>query len=59
MLTESQAALDQAIADLKEKRDFWQEEFDRRNEENAILDEVIQIFKQQVKDMASGTSMGR
>jgi hypothetical protein len=44
---------------LKEKRDFWQEEFDRRNEENAILDEVIQIFKQQVKDMAGGTSMGR
>jgi hypothetical protein len=59
VLTESQAAIDQAIADLQEKRDFWQQEFDRRNEENAIIDEIIHIFKTQVKNMASKTSFGR
>ena len=31
VLRESQAAIDQAIEDLQEKRAFWQEEFNRRN----------------------------
>lgn len=59
IVTESRAAVDQAIADLQEKRDFWQQEFNRRNEENAVIDEIIHIFKQQVKDMAGGTSYGK
>lgn len=45
MLKESQDSLNQATADLQEKREFWQLETNRRNEENAIIDEVIAIFK--------------
>lgn len=46
VLKDSQVAVDQAVSDLQEKRDHWLAEFNRRNEENAIIDEVIYIFKQ-------------
>jgi ABC-type transporter Mla maintaining outer membrane lipid asymmetry ATPase subunit MlaF len=45
VLKDSQVAVNQAVSDLQEKRDHWLEEFNRRNEENAIIDEVIYIFK--------------
>jgi septal ring factor EnvC (AmiA/AmiB activator) len=48
ILKESQNALDQAIADLEAKRAVYNEEKAKRNEENAILDEVITMFKNQV-----------
>ncbi|KAM3136884.1 hypothetical protein pb186bvf_010969 [Paramecium bursaria] len=59
VLKDSQNAINAAVADLQEKRDFWLAEFNRRNEENAVIDEVIHIFKQQVLDMAGKTSFGK
>jgi hypothetical protein len=47
-LKESQNALDQAIADLEVKREAYAHEKAKRDEENAILDEVITMFKNQV-----------
>jgi hypothetical protein len=34
-----------ATEDLEEKREFYASETQRRNEENAIIDVVIQLFK--------------
>ncbi|CAD8089924.1 unnamed protein product [Paramecium primaurelia] len=48
ILQESQDALDQAQADLEAKRADYEEAKAKRNEENAILDEVIIMFKKQV-----------
>ncbi|CAD8151281.1 unnamed protein product [Paramecium octaurelia] len=48
ILQESQDALDQAQADLESKRADYEEAKAKRNEENAILDEVIIMFKKQV-----------
>ncbi|CAD8155423.1 unnamed protein product [Paramecium octaurelia] len=48
ILQESQDALDQAQADLESKRADYAEAKAKREEENAILDEVIIMFKKQV-----------
>ncbi|KAM3131266.1 hypothetical protein pb186bvf_016584 [Paramecium bursaria] len=48
-----------ATQDLEEKRAFYAEETARRAEENAIIDLVIQIFKEQVRALASQTSLKR
>ncbi|CAD8067200.1 unnamed protein product [Paramecium sonneborni] len=48
ILQESQDALDQAQADLESKRVDYAEAKAKREEENAILDEVIIMFKKQV-----------
>ncbi|CAK73305.1 unnamed protein product (macronuclear) [Paramecium tetraurelia] len=48
ILQESQDALDQAQADLESKRADYAEAKAKRQEENAILDEVIIMFKKQV-----------
>ncbi|CAD8057157.1 unnamed protein product [Paramecium primaurelia] len=48
ILQESQDALDQAQADLEAKRADYAEAKAKRQEENAILDEVIIMFKKQV-----------
>ncbi|CAK94132.1 unnamed protein product (macronuclear) [Paramecium tetraurelia] len=48
ILQESQDALDQAQSDLESKRADYEEAKAKRNEENAILDEVIIMFKKQV-----------
>ncbi|CAK65792.1 unnamed protein product (macronuclear) [Paramecium tetraurelia] len=48
ILQESQDALDQAQADLESKRADYAEAKAKRLEENAILDEVIIMFKKQV-----------
>ncbi|CAD8185977.1 unnamed protein product [Paramecium pentaurelia] len=48
ILQESQDALDQAQSDLEAKRADYAEAKAKRLEENAILDEVIIMFKKQV-----------
>ncbi|CAD8064016.1 unnamed protein product [Paramecium sonneborni] len=48
ILQESQDALDQAQSDLESKRADYAEAKAKREEENAILDEVIIMFKKQV-----------
>ncbi|CAD8090430.1 unnamed protein product [Paramecium primaurelia] len=48
ILQESQDALDQAQSDLEAKRADYEEAKAKRQEENAILDEVIIMFKKQV-----------
>ncbi|CAD8110056.1 unnamed protein product [Paramecium sonneborni] len=48
ILQESQDALDQAQSDLEIKRADYEEAKAKRQEENAILDEVIIMFKKQV-----------
>lgn len=48
VLQESQDALAQTISDLENKREVYAEEKAKRDEENAILDEVITSFKNQV-----------
>jgi len=48
VLQESEDALQQAISDLENKREVYAEEKAKRDEENAILDEVITSFKNQV-----------
>ncbi|CAD8152489.1 unnamed protein product [Paramecium pentaurelia] len=48
ILQESQDALDQAQADLEAKRADYAQAKAKREEENAILDEVIIMFKKQV-----------
>ncbi|CAD8059331.1 unnamed protein product [Paramecium primaurelia] len=48
-----------ATADLEEKREFYASETARRQEENAIIDVVIQLFKDQVRSLASQTSLNR
>ncbi|CAD8079705.1 unnamed protein product [Paramecium primaurelia] len=48
ILQESQDALDQAQSDLEAKRADYAEAKAKRQEENAILDEVIIMFKKQV-----------
>ncbi|KAM3141358.1 hypothetical protein pb186bvf_006476 [Paramecium bursaria] len=48
ILQESQDALDQSLADLEAKRSSYAEDKANRLEENAILDEVITMFKKQV-----------
>jgi uncharacterized protein YdiU (UPF0061 family) len=56
---ESIDALNGAIADLEEKREFYESETERRAEENTIIDLCIQIFKDQVRNLVSGTSLNR
>ncbi|CAD8186126.1 unnamed protein product [Paramecium octaurelia] len=48
ILQESQDALDQAQADLESKRADYAEAKAKRDEENAILEQVIIMFKKQV-----------
>ncbi|KAM3134649.1 hypothetical protein pb186bvf_013291 [Paramecium bursaria] len=48
ILQESEDALAQAQADVEAKRESYAEEKAKRDEENAILAEVITIFKKQV-----------
>ncbi|CAK73707.1 unnamed protein product (macronuclear) [Paramecium tetraurelia] len=48
ILQESQDALDQAQADLESKRADYAEAKAKRDEENAIIEQVIIIFKKQV-----------
>jgi hypothetical protein len=48
VLQESEDALQQAISDLENKREVYAEDKAKRDEENAILDEVITQFKSQV-----------
>ncbi|CAD8059095.1 unnamed protein product [Paramecium primaurelia] len=48
ILQESQDALDQAQADLEAKRADYAEAKAKRDEENAIIEQVIIIFKKQV-----------
>ncbi|CAD8088574.1 unnamed protein product [Paramecium primaurelia] len=48
ILQESQDALDQALSDLENKRADYAEAKAKRDEENAILAEVIIMFKKQV-----------
>ncbi|KAM3137452.1 hypothetical protein pb186bvf_010425 [Paramecium bursaria] len=55
----SQLVVQAAQQDLEEKREFYAEETARRAEENAIIDLVIQIFKEQVRALASQTSLKR
>ncbi|CAD8158906.1 unnamed protein product [Paramecium octaurelia] len=59
VLKDSQNAINAATASLQELRDLYETELNRRNEENAIIDEVIHIFKQQVLEMANQTSYGK
>ncbi|CAD8062054.1 unnamed protein product [Paramecium sonneborni] len=59
VLKDSQNAINAATASLYELRDLYETELNRRNEENAIIDEVIHIFKQQVLEMANQTSFGK
>ncbi|CAD8100023.1 unnamed protein product [Paramecium sonneborni] len=48
ILQESQDALDQAQSDLENKRADYEEAKAKRDEENAIIEQVIIIFKKQV-----------
>ncbi|CAD8068654.1 unnamed protein product [Paramecium sonneborni] len=48
ILQESQDALDQAQSDLESKRADYEEAKAKRDEENAIIEQVIIIFKKQV-----------
>ncbi|CAD8177735.1 unnamed protein product [Paramecium octaurelia] len=48
ILQESQDALDQAQSDLENKREDYAEAKAKRDEENAIIEQVIIIFKKQV-----------
>ncbi|CAD8143444.1 unnamed protein product [Paramecium pentaurelia] len=59
VLKDSQNAINAATATLQELREVYETELNRRNEENAIIDEVIHIFKQQVLEMANQTSYGK
>ncbi|CAD8157635.1 unnamed protein product [Paramecium pentaurelia] len=59
VLKDSQNAINAATASLQELRELYETELNRRNEENAIIDEVIHIFKQQVLEMANQTSFGK
>ncbi|CAD8051016.1 unnamed protein product [Paramecium sonneborni] len=59
VLKDSQNAINAATASLQELRELYETELNRRNEENAIIDEVIHIFKQQVLEMANSTSYGK
>ncbi|CAK71123.1 unnamed protein product (macronuclear) [Paramecium tetraurelia] len=59
VLKDSQNAINAATASLQELREIYETELNRRNEENAIIDEVIHIFKQQVLEMANQTSYGK
>lgn len=59
VLKDSMTAINAATATLQEKRELYWAELNRRNEENAVIDEVIHIFKQQVLEMASNTSFGK
>jgi hypothetical protein len=48
VLQESRDALNQAISDLENKREVYAEAKAKRDQENALLDEVISQFKNQV-----------
>lgn len=48
VLQESRDALAQAISDLENKREVYAEAKAKRDQENALLDEVIAQFKGQV-----------
>ena len=50
---ESAATLNDGIADLEAKREFWADEKARRDEENKILDEIIQMFIDRVSILDS------
>lgn len=48
---ESAAGYNNAVADLDDRRDNYVEEKARRDEENAILDDVIKMFIQGVSNL--------
>jgi len=50
---ESASTLNDGIDDLNAKRDFWAEEKARRDEENKVLDEIIQMFIDRVSILDS------
>jgi hypothetical protein len=56
---DSQDSVNGAIEDLEEKREFYAAETARRAEENAIIDQVISLFKEQVRNLVAGTSLGK
>jgi len=45
LVKNSNLAIQAAMNDLEEKREFYASETLRRNEENAIIDLVIKLFK--------------
>lgn len=49
---QSVKALQDAVNDLEAKRAYYLAETNRRNEENAILDEVLEIFRSKVAGIA-------
>jgi len=51
---ESAATLNDGIADREAKREWYAQEHARRDEENQVLDEVIQIFLERVASLDSG-----
>jgi DNA invertase Pin-like site-specific DNA recombinase len=51
---ESAATLNDALADREAKRAWYAQEKARRDEENAVLDEVIRIFIERVSGLDSG-----
>jgi len=51
---ESASTLNNAIDDLNAKREFWAAEKSRRDEENKVLDEIIQMFIDRVSGLDAG-----
>jgi hypothetical protein len=51
---ESAATYNNAVADLDAKRAFYMAEKARREEENAVLDDVIKMFIERVTTLNSG-----
>jgi hypothetical protein len=57
MYADTVNAINGAMLDLEEKREFYASETERRNEENAIIDECIATFKDQVRNLVAGTNL--
>jgi hypothetical protein len=51
---ESAATYNNAVADLETKRGFYMAEKARRDEENAVLDDVIKMFIERVTTLDNG-----
>jgi len=51
---ESVKTLNDAVADREAKRAWYATEVARRNDENAVLDEVIKIFVQRISQLDGG-----
>jgi len=50
IVQESTDALNQVISDLEIKREIYAEDKAQRDEQNAILEEVVTFFKNQVSN---------